>query len=649
MIKEKKGITLIALTITIIVLIILASITTYSGVSTIQSSKLNKYKQELEIMQSQVQLLYEKYKDKESIDIGKEINGSGKEEIARQAFWGAGETETSGYRIFDKEEIEKLGIDGIEREYLLDIMNRKVICLEPFEQDGNLYYTLEQIPGTDKNTIDEGIIRDDVKFDIATEEVSEGYKITLSNIEFSKYVGKGKVQYSVDGGNKWKTVEDNLRTNSYSFIVNETGTYLVKITDAADKIGERELTIENVEKNWYLELQWENTGIDGTLLDVASTSDGGCVAVGYSEKAISGIANKGGKDALIAKFSSSGNLEWANTIGGSRDDIFNAVAVKPDGSGYVAVGNLYSVDVDGLVFKSYRDDIIPPSEGLIVEYSTNGNESSKMISGETYNDSLVGEEVIGTGWEPAERLLDFRNIYFNDMLILDDGSIIIVGKAIMSRSYDSIKGFGIIFENVSGNWTAQYVTDSLDGSSYAGNAYYYSYPIDIEKYSAEPFMSIGIFTGISKKDDLIFMSGSWYNRICDKYDKNTKNVTNMIDGPSFGASEEILVLNENEIIISNVNRFYKWNFETSYWEDSLANAYKTSEWYVEEYAISLMEHNQAELAVLMSSKLGLYNLSDGSLIREYSIPTYNKAISPSENNFIMVGDGTIAYYKQVYK
>ena len=105
MVRENKGITLIALTITIIILLILASITTYSGISTIKSSKLNKFKQELEIMQSEVQVLYEKYKDEETIDVGKEISGSGgKEEQAEIAFDGAEETNTSGYRLFDAEE-----------------------------------------------------------------------------------------------------------------------------------------------------------------------------------------------------------------------------------------------------------------------------------------------------------------------------------------------------------------------------------------------------------------------------------------------------------------------------------------------------------------------------------------------------------------
>lgn len=231
MIRENKGITLIALTITIIVLIILASVATYSGISTIKSSKLNKFKQELEIMQSEVQVLYEKYKDEETIDVGKEISGSGKEEQAEIAFDGAEETNTSGYRLFDAEEIEKLGIEGIEREYLLDIMNRKVISLEPFEQDGVAYYTLNQI--SEKNTIDEGIARDSVNFSVSTTEASSGWEITVSNIEYSKYVGKGKILYQKVGNDNWTTVVDDFKGEEYTFTVNSEGEYNIKIIDAA--------------------------------------------------------------------------------------------------------------------------------------------------------------------------------------------------------------------------------------------------------------------------------------------------------------------------------------------------------------------------------------------------------------------------------
>ena len=191
---NEKAITLVTLTITIIILLILASVTTYSGISTIQSSKLNKYKQELEIMQSEINLLYEKYsmqiKAGEEIEIGEELTNSEEE---NNAFSGADENDKTGYRKFTKQTLEELGIDGIEREYLVNISKRKVISLEPFEQDKELYYTLDQI--SDKNSIEYGIDRGEVNFSLKTNIVNDGLEVIISDIQYSKYVGKGSILY----------------------------------------------------------------------------------------------------------------------------------------------------------------------------------------------------------------------------------------------------------------------------------------------------------------------------------------------------------------------------------------------------------------------------------------------------------------------
>lgn len=61
--KNKKGITLIALTITVIILLILASVATYSGIEVIRSARLTAFTTELKIMQTQVNELYEEDKE----------------------------------------------------------------------------------------------------------------------------------------------------------------------------------------------------------------------------------------------------------------------------------------------------------------------------------------------------------------------------------------------------------------------------------------------------------------------------------------------------------------------------------------------------------------------------------------------------------
>ena len=60
--KNEKGITLIALAVMVIIMVIIATITFYSGVSTIQDSKQRRLKLELETVQHAVLERYTKYK-----------------------------------------------------------------------------------------------------------------------------------------------------------------------------------------------------------------------------------------------------------------------------------------------------------------------------------------------------------------------------------------------------------------------------------------------------------------------------------------------------------------------------------------------------------------------------------------------------------
>ena len=59
--RKNNGITLISLVITIAVLVILASIATYSGVNIIRQSKLNRFTTEMKIIQTEINSLYDKY------------------------------------------------------------------------------------------------------------------------------------------------------------------------------------------------------------------------------------------------------------------------------------------------------------------------------------------------------------------------------------------------------------------------------------------------------------------------------------------------------------------------------------------------------------------------------------------------------------
>lgn len=78
---------------------------------------------------------------------------------------------------------------------------------------------------------------------------------------------------------------------------------------------------------------------------VAATSDGGCIAVGYTKSNdVDVSSNHGGSDCWVVKFDSQGNVVWKETLGGTLDDIGNSVVAMSDG--YVIVGSTFSTNGD---------------------------------------------------------------------------------------------------------------------------------------------------------------------------------------------------------------------------------------------------------------------------------------------------------------
>ena len=251
-VKSSKGITLISLIITIIVLIILASISVYSGISTIRNSRFIEFRLELEIMQTQVDYLNEEYtrlekngEDGESYiqSKGKDLTYSAEEQ---ESFEGAGISDKTNYRYFDKTSIEDLGLSGLKYEFLLSIKDRKVIAIGGLKYNGIIYYTIDQI----REVLElEPLERGPVTVDNIDFNPIEGTrcKIVVTNIKCSKYVAKYTIQYrNVDLGDTFSTVGKLITDKDVSFEVDTEGTYEILITDAA---GQTLLQTISIQRN----------------------------------------------------------------------------------------------------------------------------------------------------------------------------------------------------------------------------------------------------------------------------------------------------------------------------------------------------------------------------------------------------------------
>lgn len=91
-------------------------------------------------------------------------------------------------------------------------------------------------------------------------------------------------------------------------------------------------------------IEWQNTiGGNDTdyLTTILQTADGGYIAGGYSSSGISADkteASMGGYDYWVVKLSSTGSIQWQNTIGGNSADVLTCILQTDDGN-YVLGGN----------------------------------------------------------------------------------------------------------------------------------------------------------------------------------------------------------------------------------------------------------------------------------------------------------------------
>ena len=157
--KTNKGITMISLVVTIILLIILSSLVTYAGLSSIRNNKFEKLKFELEMVQANVNLWYEQYKNlpDDEIIIGSPIpdsmlsslqGPSGTLNIVKEIANSKNidmSNDISSYRYFSAHDFENLQIDGIENNYVIDIKKQVAILVEAYEYEGTDYYIIDQV------------------------------------------------------------------------------------------------------------------------------------------------------------------------------------------------------------------------------------------------------------------------------------------------------------------------------------------------------------------------------------------------------------------------------------------------------------------------------------------------------------------------
>lgn len=241
---KESGITLISLVITIIMILILASIGVTAGTSTINVSRFNQFKNEIEMIQAKVN----EANQNGNINIGENLTEEQAKtleikDVSDVIYKDKTDDEKAkikdGFKYFSKQDLEKyFDLSGVKRDYLINIEYRYVVSLEGVKYNDKTYYMAEEentglynVEYKDKNS-------KTGSFDVKCEKEKSAWHITIINIRHDGYVSNWQVKYKKDGDSNWKT------SNYTDFYITQKGDYTIKVVHGNEiDLGTKKISV----------------------------------------------------------------------------------------------------------------------------------------------------------------------------------------------------------------------------------------------------------------------------------------------------------------------------------------------------------------------------------------------------------------------
>jgi len=246
--KKTKGITLIALIITIIIMLILAGVSITVGMDSVKHSRVVKFVSYMQILQRKVDEIAE---TNNYSMLGTQISETGKQSTIENILSIAntnGEIQpiiTSNYRYFNSTDISTiLGIDNIEDEIVVNFETREVVSLNGIEYKSKMYYTQYLLPTGQKiiSKTSAPAYRDlsELSLDIETTINGLDAILKISNIPITN----ATLSYKEKNEENWNIVTNATKLNEEKTVeILKTGIYSFKLEDNTNPDNSK---IENV-------------------------------------------------------------------------------------------------------------------------------------------------------------------------------------------------------------------------------------------------------------------------------------------------------------------------------------------------------------------------------------------------------------------
>lgn len=234
--KKPVGITLISLVITTTILLILASVATYSGIEVLKSANVTAFTTELKILQTNIDKMSSQKEsfddtDGESIQEGTTHYNELLERLKLVKNYGYSDDaeSISGYKFFTKQQLEdNLDIEGVKQSVFINLEKRKIISLDGVKYKEQKVYVLEQLPNSLYSVEYKGQeTSSKPTFDVTITETIEGteWKVNIVNVQYEGDIEKWDVYYKKANTNDWK-----IGRKEY-FSLPEIGKYKIKLVN----------------------------------------------------------------------------------------------------------------------------------------------------------------------------------------------------------------------------------------------------------------------------------------------------------------------------------------------------------------------------------------------------------------------------------
>ena len=265
--NSQKGITIIALVITVIMLLILASVATYTGIESYDKAEQIKFVSQMKLIQTKV--------DEKVQEDGFTLEGYGtiltdeqkqtiNNAVANGEILSPTEDDYSNYvRYFSKEQLStQLSLDNIDEGIIINFKTREVISTVGFEYGGTIYYTQYKLPKGEKLTqyvkpnttlsVEYSKILQDLSWVIKIEEVKRIEKDNTDGTELKLDTLKYELGKKNSNGDEYTYLK---QTNPNEILISEAGDYSIKIIDNAGNETEKKFTIKianppMIKDNW---------------------------------------------------------------------------------------------------------------------------------------------------------------------------------------------------------------------------------------------------------------------------------------------------------------------------------------------------------------------------------------------------------------